>query len=182
MIDRDGLLCGVISLRQLVIADPSALVGNLMDPEPVWGAVGTDQENAAHLMTRYSLLALPVISSEHRLIGVITIDDVMDVLEDEATEDIQRLGGAQPLERPYLDTSTFGIARKRIGCCCFFSPKALPAACSASSKVNCMPLLPSPSSFHYLLVPAVTGPAMSTLVDATGLFIYFTVARLIIGL
>jgi len=99
----------------LVIADSAALVGDLMDPEPVWVAAGTDQEMTARLMIRYSLLALPVVNPEHKLIGVITIDDVVDVLEDEATEDIQRLGGAQPLERPYLDTSIFDIARKRIG-------------------------------------------------------------------
>jgi len=115
VIDGDGRLCGVVSLRQLVIADSAALVGDLMDPEPVWVAAGTDQEMTARLMIRYSLLALPVVNPEHKLIGVITIDDVVDVLEDEATEDIQRLGGAQPLERPYLDTSIFDIARKRIG-------------------------------------------------------------------
>jgi magnesium transporter len=249
-----------------------------MDPEPVWVAVGTDQENAARLMTRYSLLALPVINSEHNLVGVITIDDVMDVLEDEATEDIQRLGGAQPLERPYLATSTFGIARKRIGwllllfltesltgsvlrlfenelqavvALSFFIPLLIGTGGNAGSQTtstiiralavgdvrqrdalaafwhelriglmlstimaaiaygralmwgtspelalavaisilaiviwaNCLgALLPLGAAALKIDPTVVSGPAMSTLVDATGLFIYFTVARLIIGL
>jgi magnesium transporter len=66
-------------------------------------------------MTRYDLLALPVVDADGTLLGVITVDDVMDVLEEEATEDIQRLGGAQPLDRSYLDTSIFVVTRKRIG-------------------------------------------------------------------
>ena len=66
-------------------------------------------------MSRYHLLALPVVDEEGLLVGVITIDDVVDVLEDEATEDIQRLGATEPLDRPYLDTPVLGVARRRIG-------------------------------------------------------------------
>jgi len=76
---------------------------------------GVDQEEAARIMSRYDLLALPVVDTSGRLLGVVTVDDVMDVLEDEATEDIQRLAGAQPLDRPYLDTGVLTVARKRIG-------------------------------------------------------------------
>jgi magnesium transporter len=115
VVDGHGHLCGVLNLRQLVIADPDTLVGDLMESEVFSVPVGTDQEECARLMTRYDLLALPVVGADRTLLGVITIDDVMDVLEDEATEDIQRFGGAQPLDRSYLDTGIFVVIRKRIG-------------------------------------------------------------------
>ena len=115
VVDRQGRLCGVVGLRQLVIADPVTLVEDIMDSEVISVPAGTDQEECARLMTRYDLLALPVVDTDNVLLGVITVDDVIDVLEDEATEDIQRFGGAQPLERSYLDTSIFLVTRKRIG-------------------------------------------------------------------
>jgi len=76
--------------------------------------VGTDQEECARIMLREDLLALPVVDAEKRLVGVVTLDDVADVLVDEATEDIQRMGGAQPLGRSYLDTHILLVMRKRI--------------------------------------------------------------------
>jgi magnesium transporter len=115
VIDRYGRLCGVANLRHLVIADPDTPIAEIMDTEVISVPAGTDQEECARLMTRYDLLALPVVDSHNVLLGIITIDDVMDVLEDEATEDIQRLGGAEPLDRSYLDTNVFTVTRKRIG-------------------------------------------------------------------
>ncbi|UCC86417.1 MAG: magnesium transporter [Anaerolineales bacterium] len=115
VVDARGRLCGVVNLRQLIIAEPDTPIAEVMETEVISAPAGTDQEECARLMTRYDLLALPVVNAENILLGVITIDDVMDVLEDEATEDIQRLGGAQPLGRSYLDTSVFTVARKRVG-------------------------------------------------------------------
>jgi magnesium transporter len=115
VVDRQGLLCGVVGLRQLVIAEPGTLIEDIMDSEVISVPAGTDQEECARLMTRYDLLALPVVDADGVLLGVITVDDMMDVLEEEATEDIQRLGGAEPLDRSYLDTSIFTVTRKRIG-------------------------------------------------------------------
>jgi magnesium transporter len=115
VIDQHGRLCGVVSLRHLVVAAPGTPVAEIMEPEVISVPSGTDQEECARLMTRYDLLALPVVDADGILLGVITVDDVIDVLEDEATEDIQRFGGAQPLERSYLDTSIFVVTRKRIG-------------------------------------------------------------------
>jgi magnesium transporter len=77
--------------------------------------LGTDQEECARIMSRYDLVSLPVVDSQGVLVGVITIDDVVDVLEEETTEDFQRFGASQPLDRPYLETSPFTIFRKRIG-------------------------------------------------------------------
>ncbi len=115
VVDARGRLCGVVSLRRLIVADPATPIAEIMDPDVISVPVGTDQEECARLMSRYDLLALPVVDAEGVLLGVITADDMVDVLVDEATEDIQRLGGAQPLIQPYLDTSVFTVARKRIG-------------------------------------------------------------------
>ena len=97
--DDEDHLVGVVSLRDLVIAKPGTLISAIMDPNPVYTRVGADQEDAARLMQRYDLLALPVVDAEHKLVGMITYDDLLDVLEDEATEDIYRLGGV-PREQP----------------------------------------------------------------------------------
>lgn len=113
--DKDGKLCGVISLFKLITVDPTRLVMDVMNPEVISVPVGTDQEECARIMSRYDLLLLPVVDEQGVLLGTITIDDVIDVLEDEATEDIQRLGGASPLDRPYLSTGVGEIARKRVG-------------------------------------------------------------------
>ena len=115
VIDRIGRLCGVVSLRHLVLAETETPLENIMDPEVISVQVGTDQEECARLMTRYDLLALPVVDADGVLLGIITIDDVVDVLEEETTEDIQRLGGALPLGRSYLDTGVGTVAWKRIG-------------------------------------------------------------------
>lgn len=97
--DKDDHLVGVVSLRDLVVAKPGTLITSIMDPDPLFTTVGIDQEEAARLMQRYDLLALPVVDEEHKLVGMITYDDLLDVLEDEATEDIYRLGGI-PREQP----------------------------------------------------------------------------------
>jgi magnesium transporter len=115
VVDRYGRLCGEVNLRQLIVADPATPIAEIMDTEVISVPAGTDQEECARLMARYDLLALPVVDAGNVLLGVITIDDVVDVLEEETTEDIQRLGGAQPLERSYLDTAVFIVTRKRIG-------------------------------------------------------------------
>jgi magnesium transporter len=115
VVDGVGRLCGVVGLRALIVADPATLVSEIMDPEVISVPVGTDREECAQLMSRYDLLALPVVDSDGVLLGVVTIDDVVDVLVDAATEDIQRFGGAEPLERPYLDTGVLAIFRRRVG-------------------------------------------------------------------
>jgi len=115
VVDREGALCGEVSLRQLIVAEPHIRLEEIMNPDVISVLAGTDQEECARLMSRYDLVALPVVNGGNRLIGVITIDDVIDVIVDEATEDIQRLGGAQPLATPYLDTSVLRVSRSRIG-------------------------------------------------------------------
>ena len=108
-------LVGVVSLRQLIVADPENILADIMDQDVISVQSGTDQEECAQIMARYDLTALPVVNGNNRLIGVITIDDVIDVIEEETTEDIQRLGGAEPLDAPYLSTQIRTVFRKRVG-------------------------------------------------------------------
>jgi len=115
VIDRDGKLVGVASVLRMLRAAPRTPLEDLMDRNFVSAPVDADQEACALLMSRYDLTALPVVDEADRLTGVITIDDIIDVIEDEATEDIQRLGGSAPLEKPYLLTSAWEIARRRVG-------------------------------------------------------------------
>lgn len=112
--DEQTRLLGVLSLHALVLTAPSTPVRDLMIRNPIRVDVLTDQEIAARLLTEHDLLALPVVNDHNRLLGIITADDVHDVFEDEATEDITRLGGASPLNAPYLSASPFTLFRSRI--------------------------------------------------------------------
>ena len=107
-------LIGALGLRDLVLADPETTVGDLMDADVYSARVDTDQEEVARLMREADLLALPIVDSEDRLVGIVTVDDAMEVLEEEETEDVARAGGAEPLGRPYLATSVMQIARSRV--------------------------------------------------------------------
>lgn len=115
VVDRDGRLVGVTSLYDLLRANPTAIVSEVMSSDVITVHVDDDQEEVARLMSRYSLLSAPVVNESGILLGIITYDDLVDVLEREATEDIQRLGATQPLDRNYLDTPVLTVARKRIG-------------------------------------------------------------------
>lgn len=110
---RDHLL-GVVSLRDLVMADPQKRIVEIMRRQVIRVPAEADQEEAARLLLEHNFLALPVVDKDGRLVGVITADDVADVLVEEATEDIERLGGSQPLGEPYLQASLLGLFRKRV--------------------------------------------------------------------
>jgi magnesium transporter len=108
-------LLGVLSLRNLVLSPRSRPIRELMLTDVARVRADADQETAARLLGQRNLLALPVVDDRDRLLGIITADDAADVLLAEAAEDIERLGGSQPLEEPYLRASTFHLFRKRIG-------------------------------------------------------------------
>jgi magnesium transporter len=107
-------LVGVLGLRDLVLADPLTNVGELMDEEVYSARVDQDQEEVARLMQEADLLALPIVDTEQRLVGIVTVDDAMQILEEEQTEDVARAGGTEPLEHPYLSVSVLGLARSRV--------------------------------------------------------------------
>ena len=112
--DDQRRLVGALGLRDLVLADPSAKVGDLMDTDVYSAHVDEDQEAVARLIQEADLLALPIVDAEKRLVGIVTVDDAMQILEEEQTEDVARAGGAEPLAHPYLSVSLFGLARSRI--------------------------------------------------------------------
>jgi magnesium transporter len=112
--DDERRLVGVMGLRGLVLADPTALVAELMDTEVYSARVDEDQERVARLIQEADLLALPIVDTEQRLVGIVTVDDAMEVLEEEETEDVARVGGSEPLGRPYLSVSVVQLARSRI--------------------------------------------------------------------
>jgi magnesium transporter len=115
VIDADRRLLGVLSLYRLLLSPADTPVSELMAPTTVRVRADADQETAARLLTERNLLAIPVVDDEDHLIGIITEDDVADVLEAETTEDIERLGGSQPLNVPYRLSSVSLLVRKRIG-------------------------------------------------------------------
>lgn len=98
VVDRWQKLNGVIGFRELVIARPETTMQEIMDPDVITVAVGVDQEEVARLMSRYSLAAIPVVDANERLVGVITHDDILEVIEEEATEDIYRLANVSDTE------------------------------------------------------------------------------------
>jgi magnesium transporter len=98
VVDRWQKLNGVIGFRELVIASPDTTMQEIMDPDVITVAVGVDQEEVARLMSRYSLAAIPVVDANERLVGVITHDDILEVIEEEATEDIYRLANVSDTE------------------------------------------------------------------------------------
>lgn len=112
--DDHRRLVGALGLRDLVLADPATLIGDLMDTDVFSARVDADQEVVARLVRDADLLALPIVDGEDRLVGIVTVDDAMEVLEEEETEDLARAGGAEPLGRPYMATSVLQIARSRV--------------------------------------------------------------------
>lgn len=112
--DGQRHLVGVVDLLDLVTAPPDTVVADLTRPETLFVRATDDQEVAARLIQEADLVALPVVDREDRLVGLVTVDDAMEVLEEEETEDISRAGGAEPLDRPYLAASVAQLARKRV--------------------------------------------------------------------
>ncbi len=107
-------LVGALGLRDLVLADPQDQVGELMNQDVYSARVDQDQEDVARLIQEANLLALPIVDNENRLVGMVTVDDAMQILEEEQTEDVARAGGSEPLEHPYLSVSVLGLARSRV--------------------------------------------------------------------
>jgi len=115
VVDAERHLLGVLSLYRLMLSGADTPVVELMAPTTVRVQATADQETAARLLTDRNLLAIPVVDDEDHLLGIITEDDVADVIEAEATEDIERLGGSQPIIVPYRVASVPLLFRKRIG-------------------------------------------------------------------
>jgi magnesium transporter len=114
VLDERERLLGVVSLRDVVLAAPADVVRDVMTENVHAVSPTTDQEEVARTMARYDFSALPVVDAGRKLLGVITVDDVIDVLTEEQTEDVQRLGGVSPMEEGYFQTGFWTLIRKRL--------------------------------------------------------------------
>lgn len=101
-------------MTELLFAQSDATLASLMRTEIVTAATLDDRETAAEKIAKYDLLALPVVDTEGRLVGIVTVDDALDVIEEEATEDIEVMAAITPTDRPYSKTGVFATYRKRI--------------------------------------------------------------------
>jgi magnesium transporter len=115
VVDEEDHLRGLLSARQLVshMGKPQTLIRDIMERDIVTVRVGDDQEEVAQKVARYDLLAIPVVDEEHRLVGIITHDDVLDVMVEEAVEDAHRAAGVEPLPESYLETRLLMLTWKR---------------------------------------------------------------------
>ena len=105
---------GIVTLRELVIADETQKIEDIMDTEVIYVNTYDDQEEVSQVFKKYDFMTLPVVDREERLTGIITFDDVVDVIEQENTEDFQKMAAMEPSEKEYLDTSVLVLAKKRI--------------------------------------------------------------------
>lgn len=115
VLDSGQRLLGVVSLRRLFISDGNTVVQDIMRNNVVTATDTLSQEEIASLVSRSGLGAVPVVDENSRMVGIITVDDIVDVVEEEATEDIQRLGGSEVLDAPYLQIGLLSMIRKRAG-------------------------------------------------------------------
>ncbi len=114
VMDEERHLIGIVSLRQLVLADPDTRVADLMETEVISATTDEDQEDVAHKIQKYDLLALPVVDRENRLVGIVTHDDILDIIQDEATEDIYRLGAMEVPEQSYFKLRLLSVVGSRL--------------------------------------------------------------------
>lgn len=111
--DSSRILEGTIKLEELLFASDSTLIGDVMNTDFVFAGTHDEKETVAMLISKYDLFALPVVDREQRLVGIVTVDDAIDVIEDAATEDIEMMGAITPTDKPYLKTGVFETFKTR---------------------------------------------------------------------
>lgn len=114
VMDSNRILEGVVSIRKLILSDDSTVVKDIMDTGVVSINTHDDQEDIASLFKKYDYYVMPVVDNEHRLVGIVTIDDIIDVIDQEVTEDLQKMAAMQPSEKAYLKTSALALAKHRL--------------------------------------------------------------------
>lgn len=112
--DTGRKLLGIVSLRTLVVSDDDVQVGDLMHEDIIYVNVMDDQEEVSDTFKKYGFLAIPVVDNEHRLVGIITVDDILDVIDEEATEDFQKMAGVAVSTEEYLDMSVWKHVKSRL--------------------------------------------------------------------
>jgi len=106
-------LVGIVSLLDMIVSEPGTKIEDIMETNVVSVYTSDDKENAANTLSKYDLAAIPVLDREDRIVGIITFDDAIDVLKEEATEDIEKMAGISPTEKPYFQTSVFQLFKAR---------------------------------------------------------------------
>ena len=114
VIAADRRLEGIVTVKDLLLSDDDTIIEDLMETNVIFASTTEDQESVSAKFADYDLMALPVVDNERRLVGIVTVDDVMDVMEQEATEDIEKLAGMLPSDKPYSRTSIVEIWKNRI--------------------------------------------------------------------
>lgn len=112
--DKNRILLGTVSAKDLLLADEECVIADIMETNPICVHTHDDKEEVALELSKYDLLAIPVVDAEERLVGIVTVDDAIDVLQEEATEDIEKMAGIVPSEKPYLKTGVLDTCRQRI--------------------------------------------------------------------
>lgn len=107
-------LLGIVTIRTLLLAEENVTMAELMTEEVISALTTEDREDVAHDFNKYDLSAMPVVDEENRLVGIVTVDDVMDVLQEETTEDIEKMAAITPLDKPYLKTAAFKMYLSRV--------------------------------------------------------------------
>jgi len=114
VLNDNRILLGVVSIRALILADPSTPCEELMSPSTVSIFTGEDQETVAQMFAKYGFIAMPVVDRDGRMVGIVTMDDAMEILEEETTEDMEKMAAMLPSDRPYLSTGVFDIWKQRV--------------------------------------------------------------------
>ena len=114
VVDVKNYLIGIVSAKELLLSPKEALISDIMETNFCYAVTTDDREQAARLLTEYALLAIPVVDEEKRMVGIVTVDDAINVLEEENTEDIAKMAAVLPSEKPYLKTNVFHIWLNRI--------------------------------------------------------------------
>jgi len=114
VLDATRKLLGTVALRYLLISPSDAVIGEIMHENVVYANTMTDQEEVARQFQKYDFIAMPVVDNEERLVGIITVDDIVDILQEEATEDIEMMAAVMPSDKPYMKMGIFEIAKKRM--------------------------------------------------------------------
>lgn len=112
--DEGKHLLGIVSIRSIILAEDETPLSEIMEENVIAAGTLDDQEDAIDMISKYNFTVLPVVDGEGRLVGIITVDDALDVMEDEATEDIEKMGGVTPVDKPYLKTNPFRFWLARI--------------------------------------------------------------------
>ena len=114
VLDQSRMLIGTVALRYLLLSEPDAIIGEIMHENVISVNTLMDQEEVARQFQKYDFTAMPVVDNENRLVGIITVDDIVDILQEEATEDIEKMAAITPSDKPYLRTSVWETWKNRI--------------------------------------------------------------------